>query len=310
MHDGSRAGFDRRAGFVPAPAGTPAIIALAAGPVLVERKRGLFSKSLVALPEDPKAWGELGVAVPTVDALNKDAAPTGQENGAWGATKRYRDRSMRGEYSHEQQAGELLERLLILGLEREGYASSTYAARAWARSARLLFSARLAEERGNDSFLDPDRRVELRDWITRGDEADDILIGSWSSARGNILDPRRGGPDSQAQYERAGRESCPRALLADHLAEAARAFAARARAIEALLDADLISSAAARSSAEKAAADEAAARKSLLASPPKCERGFGADENGLRRSAALLAEASRAERAFREKKAQGGKNAD
>ena len=303
--DGARAGADRRAGFAPSdPAHPGAVIALSAGPLLVERKKGMFGKTLIALPEDPRAWAELGLATPALDALSKTAAPASQENGPWGMVRIYADHSRHGTYSTQEQAGELLERLLLLGLEREGFASSTYAARAWARAARLLFSARLAEDYGGDSFLDPDRRLELRDWIERGDESDDLMIASWSSSRGNVLDPRRGGPESQALYERQAKESCTRSLLADHLAEAARSLASRARTIEALAESGLIGMDAAKISAERAAKDEAAARAALLASPPVCDGRFGADEAGLRRSNALLAEVSRAERAFRERKAK------
>lgn len=304
--DGARAGSDRRAGFAASdPTHPGAVIALSAGPLLVERRSGMFSKTLIALPEDPRAWAELGLAPPALDALKKGAVPSAQENGPWGALRIYEDRSRHGTYSPQEQAGELLERLLLLGLEREGFASSTYAARVWARAARLLFSARVADDYGNDSFLDPDRKLELRDWIERGDESDDLLVATWSSSRGNVLDPRRGGPESQARYERQARESCTRSLLADHLAEAARNLAARVRTIEALAEFGLISADAARASAQKAANEEGAARSALLASPPACDGRFGADENGLHRSTALLAEVSRAERAFRERKTRG-----
>ncbi len=306
VFDGTRAGTDRRAGFAPFDSvHRVATIAISQGPLLVERKKGMFSKTLIALPEDPRAWAELGVPPPALDALRKDASPASQENGPWGAVRIYKDRSRHGTYSAQQQAGELLERLLLLGLEREGFASSTYAARAWARAARLLFSARVAEDYGNDSFLDPDRKLELRDWIERGDESDDLLVASWSSSRGNVLDPRRGGPESQALYERRAKESCTRSLLADHLAEAARNLASRVRTLEALAESDLITGSVAKASAEKATNEEAAARKALLAAPPACDGRFGADEAGLHRSGALLAEASRAERAFRERKPKG-----
>ncbi len=304
--DGARAGSDRRAGFTPSDPAHPIItIALSAGPLLIERRKGLFGKTTIALPEDPRAWAELGVAPPALEALKKDSAPAAQENGPWGAVRIYGDRSRRGTYSAQEQAGELLERLLLLGLEREGFSSSTYAARAWARVARLLFSARVADDYGNDSFLDRDRRLELRDWTLHSDESDDLLVASWSSSRGNVLDPRRGGPESQALYERQAREACTRSLLADHLAEAARNLAARVRTVEALAESGLIAVDAAKAAAEKASKEETAARAALLASPPACDGRFGADENGLRRSSALLAEASRAERAFRERISRG-----
>ncbi len=304
--DGARAGSDRRAGFAASdPAHPGAVIALSAGPLLLERKSGLFSKTLVALPEDPRAWAELGLAPPALDALKKGGIPSAQENGPWGVVRIYGDRSRHGTYSTQEQAGELLERLLLLGLEREGFASSTYAARVWARAARLLFSARVAEDYGNDSFLDPDRKLELRDWIERGDESDDLLVASWSSSRGNVLDPRRGGPESQALYERQARESCTRSLLADHLAEAARNLAARVRTVESLAESGLITAEAARASAQKAANEEMLSRTTLLSAPPACDGRFGADEAGLHRSTALLAEVSRAERAFRERKSRG-----
>ncbi|MEK7388903.1 MAG: hypothetical protein AAB036_04330 [Elusimicrobiota bacterium] len=305
VFDGSRAGTDRRAGFAASAAGSPPVIALSPGALLLEHKTGLFKRNTIAAPEDPRAWAEFGIAPPAIEAAGKGAVSSGEENSAWGATKTYGDRSRRGSYSKLQQAGELLERLLLVGLEREGYASSVYAARKWARTARLLFSARHAAESGDDSFLDPDRRLELKDWIEQGDEADDLAVGTWSSARGNVLDPRRAGPDSQALYERQARPQCARALLADQLAETARAAAARVRTLESLQEAKIITAEAATSAAKKFTAEAEQARSSLLKAARPCDGRFGAEEAGLRRSQALVAEATRAERSFRDTEVKG-----
>ncbi len=291
--DGARTGNNRRAGLAPASSAQPsATIALSAGPLIVERKKGLFGRTAIVLPEDPRAWKELGLELPTLEALRKDSVPVGQENGAWAMTRIYADHSRHGTYSPQEQAGELLEQLLLLGLAREGLEPSSYAARSWARVARLLFTARIVANYGNDLFLDPDRKLEFQDWTLRGDEAADLLAASWASSRGNRLDPR----DNQALDERQALPECVRTLLA----ASARALAARTHAVSALVKYGLTTSEAARTAAEKAASAEASARAKLLATPPDCAGRLSSEENSRRRSSALLAESARAEGAFRE----------
>lgn len=311
--DGARTGAGLRAGvFVdPAKPDQPPTIALSPGAVHLEKRSGLFgSRQAVLLPEDPSFYAGLGIAAPALDALRKDAAPTATENGPWGATKVYADGSRRGSYSVQEQAGELLEQILRLGLEREDLAASTYAARRWTRTARLLFSQRLKDELGQDSFLDPDRRDQLRSWMERPEEADDAAVGSWAAARVGILDPRRGAPESALDFEARARGACVRTALEDALAEAARARARRVAILESLVELDLAEAKAAKAAAQSTLDEESATRKRLLAAPPSCPESDAARTESLRRSAMLATEAMRAERAMREQKASGGSHAD
>jgi hypothetical protein len=304
--DGARTGRWLRAGYArdAADPQAPPVVALSPGPVFVAVKTGLFgSRADVLIPEAPEAWAELGLPRPPLAALRGGVSPAGTENGPWGSTRVFDDGSRRGAYSAEEQAGELLEQLLLLGLAREGLDASPYAARRWARTARLMLSLRLKEELQQDSFLDPDRRAELRDWLDHPDEADDVSAAFWSGSRSSVLDPRRGPPDAAREFEAAARANCARAALEDALVEAARRRAAAVGALESLAGAGVVSAADAKAAARAAADAETASRRTLLASPPPCAAADPARDAGLRRAELLLAEASRAERLLREGRA-------
>jgi len=302
--DGARTGAGLRAGLIlGADPRTPPVAALSPGPLMVEVKTGLFGgREAVLLPESPEAWTDLGAPRPALDALRADA-PSKTDNGDWGAVRVFADGSRRGTYSSDEQAGELLEQLLRLGLAREGLNASEYAARRWARTARLLFEARLKDEMKADGFLDPDRRAELRSWLDRPEEADDDAVAAWAGSRVQAFDPRRGPPDAARDFDARAGASCGRAALEDALVSAARRRARRVGALETLVDAGLIDGAAAKSSAQAAADEEAAARAKLLASPPACAAPDAKRDEGLRKASVLLAKAARAERALREAKA-------
>lgn len=311
--DGARTGAGLRAGLAvdAAKPDAPPAAALSPGAVYVERKRGLFGpRREILLPESPAVYAELGVPVPAIDALRKDAVPTGVENGPWGATKVFADASRRGSYSSQEQAGELLEQLLLLGLRRERLDASAYAAKRWARTARLLFSAGLKDDVGHDGFLDPDRRAELREWLERPEEADDAALSSWAGSRLQVVDPRRGAPDGARAFESRARGSCARTALEDALVEAAGRRARRVGALETLLDAGLAASSQAKAAAQTAADEEASARKRLLAAPPACPDPDPGRDEALRKASLIADEALRAERSWREKKAKGEAHAD
>ena len=303
--DGTRTGLGLRAGYSysAADASAPPTVALSAGPVLLEKKKGMFGGRRVSvLPESPEAWTELGSPRPALDAFS-GSSPSTMENGEWGAVRVYADGSRRGTYSPTEQASELLEQLLRLGLKREGLEASEYAARRWARTARLMFEARLKDETKQDGFLDPDRRAELRDWLDRPAEADDAAVSSWAGSRVQAFDPRRGPPEAERDFIARARASCGRAALEDALVDASRRRARRVGALESLLDAGAVEPAAAKAAAQAASDEEAAARSRLLASPPACAAPDPARDEGLRKATVLLAESSRAERALREAKA-------
>jgi len=309
--DGAKTGSSLRAAIVRDASNPdePAIVALSPGPVFIERRGGLFSpREALVLPESPEAWAELGVPLPALAAFSSEPPPVEPQNGPWGPTRAFKDGSLRGTYSPQEQAGELLEQLLLIGLRREGFAASSYAARRWTRTAKLMFWSRLKDD-FSDAFLDPDRRAELADWLDRSDELDDLLVAGWSSARQPLLDPRRGPPDAQRAYEAASRQTCKRSALADALAEASRRRARRVGLLEGLLDAGLVDSAAAKASAQAATDAESEARGALTAHPPACPADDPARAESLRKSALLLTEAVRAETALRERRAEGGEHA-
>jgi hypothetical protein len=309
--DGAKTGSSLRAAIVRDASNPdePAIVALSPGPVFVERRRGFFSaRQTLLLPESREAWAELGVPQPPLAALSADPAHVEAQNGPWGATRAFPDGSFRGSYSPQEQAGELLEQLLLIGLRREGFGASAYAARRWSRTAKLIFWARLKDDFG-DAFLDPDRRAELSDWLDRPDELDDVLLAGWSSARMAVFDPRRGPPDAQRAYDAAARQTCKRSTLADALADISRRRARRVGLLEGLIDAGLVDAAAAKSSAQAAADAEAEARAALTAHPPACPAEDPSHAESLRKAAQLLTEAVRAETVLRERRDEGGQHA-
>ncbi|MBI4371908.1 MAG: hypothetical protein HY552_06395 [Elusimicrobia bacterium] len=309
--DGERTGRNLRAGRTEDAArpDAPLVVALSPGPVFVERRKGLFGREVVILPESPEAWAALGAPRPALQALVPGAAPERVEAGPWGATQVYADGSRRGAYSAPEQAGELLEQLLLAGLGRESLDASAYAARRWALTAKRLFWSRLKEKLQRDDFLDPDRRAELAEWAARPDESDDALAAAWSAARAWVLDPRRGAPEAERLAEDAARGAdCARAALEDGLAAAARRRAARAGALKALEDAGLLEPAAAQAAASAAADAEARERVRLL-SAPACPPADPGRRQALGRSSALLAEAIRAERTWRSRQVRGGPRA-
>jgi hypothetical protein len=308
MTDGTRTGEGLRAGLIddPSKPSVPPIVALSPGPVLVEYKQGFFSRRRAAiLPEDPSAWADLGATRPQLSAFDLGAVPASVEQGPWGRTQAYADGSRRGTYSQQERAGELLEQLLRLGLRREHFDASAYAARTWARTARLMFEARLQTEYRSSSFLDPDRRAELREWLDRPAESGDLTAALWSASRLQVLDPRRGVPASERAFDARAAEDCGRVALTDALAAAGRAQARRVGALEDLEAAGLISSGDAKAAARAATDAAARARERLLAHPPACPAAAPAHDEGLRRSSLLLAESSRAERAMRERLSNG-----
>jgi hypothetical protein len=305
--DAARTGLELRAGFARDAADplAPPVVALSPGPAFIVVKKGMFgAKQEVLLPDAPQSWAALGVARPGVAALSADARPASSETSDWGATRVYADGSRRGSFSTEEQAGELLEQLLLIGLSRERQDASAYAARRWARTARLMFSQRIKEELQRDDFLDPARRAELREWLDHPDEDDDVAVAMWSASRSGVLDPRRGPPEAARDFETRARASCSRSALEDGLAEASRRRAAAVGALELLADAGVVDAEAAKAAAGAATGAESAERGKLLSSPPACPPLDAGRDEALHKSGLLLAEASRAERVMREHKAE------
>jgi hypothetical protein len=306
--DGRRTGSALRAAVVrdASDPDQPPIIALSPGPVLFEHRPGLFSsREIYVLPEAPDAWAELGIPAPPLIALSAEPPALAQQPGPWGPTRVYKDGSRRGTYSPQEQAGELLEQLLLIGLRRENFATSDYAARRWARTAKLLFWSRVNDDFG-DAFLDPDRRAEFEAWLDHPGELDDVTSAVWASARGAVFDPRLGPPADERVFEEKARSSCVRTAIQDALVAVSRRRARSVGLLEQLIDADLVDPDVAKGTAKKAWIAEFQARRALTEHPPACPAFDPWRPEGLRKSALLLAEAARAESALRERRAESG----
>jgi|GEM_PF-1816879 len=308
--DGRRTGLALRAGIMRDASNPelPPIIALSPGPVFYERSKLFFKPSpreALLLPEAPEAWSELGVAAPTLLAMSGQPPAVPETSGPWGATRAYADGSRRGTYSAQEQAGEMLEQLLLLGLRREGFGASEYAARRWARTAKLLFWAKINDDFG-DAFLDPDRRDEFESWLDHPDEVDDVLYATWASAREPVMDPRAGPPADERAFEETQRKSCVRSAIQTALIETSRRRARRVGILEELIDAGLVDAEAAKAAAAAAADAELRERRAFAARPPACPAFDPYRAEALRKSGVLLVEAARAEGVLRSRRAEAG----
>lgn len=149
-------------------------IALSPGALIFERKKMFFGRSEILLSNSPKSYATLDLAAP--QALDPERAPASRKGSDWGETKYYPDGTARGTFSPEQQAGTLLNKLVLLNLRTRRPQTPPYLAELYARTAQWIFYARLKEELNGDHFLDPELRVELRQWLDQPDEARDHFI--------------------------------------------------------------------------------------------------------------------------------------
>jgi hypothetical protein len=130
----------------------------------------------------------------------------------------------------------------------------------------------MKEQSRDDGFLDPDRQHELRQWLNHPDEADDMMAASWSASRSNVIDPRRGPPDSAKEYESEARNTCAHLALEDTLVEQARLRARRIAITKTLQESGVIDSSTAKAAAKRASEQEELMRKQLIDSPPAAHR--------------------------------------
>ena len=273
----------------------PPLIALNSGVVMTEKSRLFFGATTTYLPRSAKTYGEAGLPVPALQALQTDTAAQKQESGPWGDTAVYADGSRRAAFTPEAQAGQLLADLMRLDSRLRGWDASAYAVEVAARTAQWLFYGALASARKSDAFLDPLLRMSYHQWLDSPAAYHDGLLLSLSAARNGAVDERKADLAAVSEFDRRALADCVAASAAE--AEHRQVAARQARDLElAAYQASGLfkteSLAAAREVAAKAPAEAPA--KSL------CRPEWAAEMAALAKSGVVLAEAVEAERRMRQ----------
>ena len=300
VFDAARAGLDSHAALlVLEAAGTRAYtIALSPGPVIYQRKKVFGSSQTMLLSDSAKIYASLHVPVPALEAMKRDAVATSEKKGEWGQERVFSDESRRGSYTQQEQAGYLLRKLLRLEAKRAGWDASPYAAEAYARSAQWMFYAKVAQSLHSDAFLDPETRATFRQWRDRPQLYRDYLIHTLSAGRVQALDPLKGNAEAQIEFDRTAMADCLNTFKVEIQTRLSDDREALKKDALALSRAGLISDDQLETSQKQIDADFAAVR---LPQPTEaqCAARYAADAGATRVSAALFAEMSQAERAFR-----------
>lgn len=300
VFDTARSGLDAYGSLLAMDAGGARsyTIALSPGPIIYQRKRVFGTGPQALISDSAKVYASLHVPFPAVEAARRDAVAQKEERGDWGQERVFADESRRGAYTQQQQAGYLLRKLLRLDAKRGGWDASGYAAEAYARSAQWLFYAKLALDLRGDGFLDPETRATFRQWRDRPGDYRDHLVHTLSAGRVQTLDPLKGNAETQAQFDRAG--------LADCLTVFRDEMRARVESDREALKKDALSLARGGliddeqlEAARKAIDADFAAIRLPEPTPAQCAARYAADAGALRASAALFAEMTQTERAFR-----------
>jgi hypothetical protein len=181
--DPQRAGRALRSRLEQAPADgqSPSII-LRPAVTIHERKRLFLPTLETLLPDSAKGFEEAGLPAPALKALSREA-PSQEEKTQWGQTRTFEDGSRRVTFTLEQQAGLLLAELLRLDISLRGQNASPYNTEIFARTAQMIFYARLQAALSNDRFLDPELRLDLRRWLDHPSEYRDHLVHTLNPAR-------------------------------------------------------------------------------------------------------------------------------
>lgn len=270
-------------------------IALSPGPAIQTRKKLFFGEKTRLLPDAPAFYSELRVPFPIANALRHDSVAGRTAPGEWGQTRVYEDGTLRGAYTHFQQAGSLLRELLRLDAARRGWDASPYAVELYGRSAQWQLTLRLETELRDDRFLDPTLRSDYRAWRDDPDEYRDHLAHALAASRRAGYDPRRGGPAKQAERGRAAAPGCPLTMRDELQADAQTAARGRLAALLDLEASGLVEA----EPLEQARRALGAAPSILFPSQQDCVARLQAELGGLRLAASLLEEMEQSEKAVR-----------
>lgn len=278
-------------------------IALNPGPVLSLRREFLFEKLEAMIPSSAKAYKELQLPVPSVQALNPSAEPEKTKAGSWGQkTEIYSDDSLHGNFSTFESAGFLLRALLELRAKVEGWSAFPYQEESYAYSGQMLLYAQIKDGAKSAKFLDPQMRALFEDWLNHPARFHDFLIHSLSSGRSSLWDLRHIEASRRDFFIRKSYISCPQSLKqAESLRSASKLEVLKKDALSlarARLDAD-----ADFKKALRALDSAAAVADSKETSPTEraCAAYWQKEFSGSMMLDGLLKEAADAESQFRKK---------
>lgn len=270
-------------------------IALNPGLVLYTKKRMFFGETTVLLSQSPEAFKLLHVAVPELDALKKDAMALKEQPGEWGRMRVYADGSQRTFYTHQQMAGALLRQLLLLSARRQGWSEDRFTTELYARTSQNLFYARVAGMLHDDRFLDPEARLDYRDWLEHPRDWHDRLTHSFAAGRGGGFEPGLAGAENAERFARDQIGACPSSLADEQTArEAARRRGLKAE-LAALRDGGLLTKEAADAAAK---AVDAEPTPQALA-PEACAKRWQDAAAAAQTAAQMIAELHQAEAQLR-----------
>jgi len=275
-----------------------ASIALTGGAILHEQRKFLGG-SVMLLSRSSAAYAAAGLPAPGLQALRAEAAPTHNQNGAWGQSSVYADGSQSVSFSVEAEAGYLLAELMRFDARLRGWDGSAYAVETVARDAQWLFYDALITERRSDAFLDSEPRDSYRQWLDRPAEYYDDLLQSLTASRNGTVDPRRAGIAVVAEFDRQALVDCVKAAAAQAFFRGLSARQARAGMLSdyegsGLYEPERLSGARALPLAESGSA----------MTPGSCRTDLQSELDALPKSEAVLKEAVTVEKNWRRERGE------
>ena len=275
-----------------------ASIVLTAGAILHEQRKFLGG-SVMLLSRSSGAYAAAGLPAPGLQALQAEAAPTHNQNGAWGQASIYADGSQSVSFSVEAEAGYLLAELMRFDARLRGWDGSAYAVETVARDAQWLFYDALIAERRSDVFLDSETRDSYRQWLERPAEYYDDLLQSLTASRNGTVDPRKAGIAVVAEFDRQALVDCDKAAAAQASFRGLSARQARAGMLSdyegsGLYEPERLSGARALPQTESGSA----------MTPGSCRTDLQSEIDALPKSEAVLKEAVAVERNWRRERGE------
>jgi hypothetical protein len=148
---------------------------------LYEKRRWLFDTTAILLPDSLDYYSKRGLDFPRLLALRDNLSHVEENSTAWGQTRIYTDGSRRVMFSKEELAGFLLYDLLILRAREKGWYANRYGTELFARTAQMMFYAKVSQEKSPEDFLDLATRGLFDEWLRQPSQWRDLLAHSLSS---------------------------------------------------------------------------------------------------------------------------------
>lgn len=168
---------------IPPASGTDDLptIAVPKSLALYENRRWLFDTTTILLPDSLDYYSKRGLDFPRLLALRDNLSHVEENSTAWGQTRIYADGSRRVMFSKEELAGFLLYDLLILRAREKGWYANRYGTELFARTAQMMFYAKVSQEKSPEDFLDLATRNLFDEWLRQPSQWRDLLAHSMSS---------------------------------------------------------------------------------------------------------------------------------